>query len=185
MSTQILVTPPRRDPARRRAWLVTAAVALLVLTYLVVWSTYASTHMVTRYRVLDAGAAGTRLDGEYRLLSLVRSDRLATDDGGEPQIADAGTTFVVAQVELVQRRPNELFLCTVNLLGPDRRVWESSYPDVSRPSAACSEDLAVPGRAFRYETVFVVPDIDADALVGVVLLDNSSGARTQVLRPPA
>jgi len=175
--------PPLQS--RRRAWLVLGVVALVTALYLTGWSIWAYTHTANRYQALPPGTAGVRAGAEFRVLSLVRSDRLADSQGDEPQVADAGATFVVAQVEVLRQREDELFTCGVDLLGPDGRVWSSTMAQVQRAAPFCSADAVALGTPFRYESIFLVPERDADRLVGVALTDRSGPQRSPVLRPPA
>lgn len=172
-------------PSRRRAWLVLAAVALVSLLYLTGWSIWAHTHTASRYELLPPGAAGSRGGADFRLLSLTRSDRLAGSTGADPQVADAGATFVVAQLEVVRRREDETFLCAVDLLGPDQRVWTATTVEVQRSVPSCVSGETHVGAPRRFEAVFLVPARDADRLVGVALTDRSGPQRSPVLRPPA
>lgn len=172
-----------RSP-RRRAWLGFGVVALATLIYLTGWSTWAHVHTAERHVLLPPGAAGSRGGAEFRLLSLVRSTELADSAGGPPQVADAGATFVVAEVEVVRRREDGPFLCAVDLLGTGGRVWSASLLQVQRAVSSCRDDEVATGRPYRFESVFLVPGRDADALVGVALTDHSGGRRSPVLRPP-
>lgn len=186
-ATPTLPAPGPRPLRRRRAWLQTAVVALLVLLYLVGWTVYATTHTGERYRQLPPGAAGTRADADLRLLGLTRTERLLDSGGGDPQLAEAGSTFVVAELELTQRRPTELVTCTADLLGPDQRLWERDVLGVrvQRQTPTCDSADVVVGRPYRFEAVYVIPVRFADQLVGVALTDHLTSARTPVLRPPA
>jgi hypothetical protein len=186
-AAQAQVRPDPRPLRRRRAWLQTAVVALLVSIYLVGWTVYATTHTGERYRQLPPGAAGTRADAEVRLLSLTLTERLLDSGGGDPQVAEAGSTFVVAELELTQRRPAELVSCTADLLGPDQRLWERDVlgVQVQRPTPTCDSGDVVVGRPYRFEAVYVIPARFADRLAGVALTDHSTAGRTQVLQPPA
>lgn len=177
---------PGAVSSRRRAWLVTGAVALVALTYLTLWSTYASTHTSDRYHQLAPGAVGMRKGAQLRLLSLVRTDRLNDREGQDPQLAGAGAVFVVAELEMVQRRPVEFTSCSdVDLLGPGLRQWESISTDVLRPTPFCDSSDVVLGQPYRFETVYLVPLRYADNLAGLALTDVSTPGRTAVLRPPA
>jgi len=178
-------TPPPPPLSRRRAWLLLGVVALVTVLYLTGWSTWAHTHTANRYRALPPGAAGVRAGAEFRLLSLVRSDRLANSRGDEPQVADAGATFVVAQVEVLRQREDGVFTCGVDLLGAGGRVWSSTTAEVPRAAPSCSADAVALGAPFRYEAVFLVPERDVDRLVGVALTDRSGPQRSAVLRPPS
>lgn len=177
---------PVTTRSRRRAWLLTGAVALLVLVYLTVWSGYAVVHTGDRYRQLAPGAPGGRAGAEIRLLSLVRSDRLTSREAQDPQIAGAGAVFVVVELEMVQQRSVEFVNCSgADLLGPDGRRWESISTDVLRQVPYCDSSNVVVGQPYRFETVYLVPLRYVDNVVGVALVDVSTPRRTPVLRPPA
>lgn len=184
-----VATPPSPVPPpplpRRRAWLLLGVVALVVLVYLTGFSVWAHTYTSTRYTQLAPGAAGTRGGAEFRLLTLTRSAELADAGGGEPQVADAGATFVVAEVEVVRQVADEGFLCGVDLLGPGGRVWSATTVEVQRPVPSCRSTEVAVGRPTRFESVFLVPERYADQLVGAALTDNSGPGRSAVLRPPA
>lgn len=173
-----------RAVGQRRAWLLAAATALAVLIYLVAWSAYAEVHQGDRYVQLDPGAGATVQDGRTRLLSLTRTDRLLDAEGGQPQVAGAGTTFVVAELELTQQRPVEFVFCGGVLLGPGGRTWTPAGTEVQRRTPYCQSDDVVVGRPYRYEEVYLVPLVYADRLGGVALPDSTTAARTPVLRPP-
>ena len=180
--------PVQRPSERRRAWLWTAAVGLLVLIYLAGWTVYALAHTgEDRYRVVEPGAPATALDAEWRLLSLVQTTRLAASSG-EPGYAEAGVTYVVAQLERTPVTATDFAFCTTALLGPGGRIWDPADYSAGLPSrdapSCSSEDLEV-GRTYRFEVVYVVPTAFVDEAVGVALPDGSTAARTPVLRPPA
>ena len=175
------------DPAavRRRAWLLTAAVGLAVLIYLTAWSAYATVHTQPRYRQLAPGAVGQRAGIDFRVLSLRQSTQVPTSD--QPEVPDPGATFVVAVVELTQRRVEPVQGCEqLALLGSGGRRWESTFASsATLQPDFCRFDDVVLGRPYRYSVLYPVPTRDVDRLVGLALLDDSSAARTQVLRPPS
>lgn len=178
--------PPGPAPSRRRAWLVTAAVALLVLLYLTGWSAYAAVHTGERYHQLAPGAPGSRMGAQFRLLSLVRTDRLTDREGGSPQVADAGAVFVVAELEMVQQQEVEYRSCSdTDLLGPGGRLWEPISTEALRRVTYCDSADTVIGQPYRFENVYLVPDRYAGAVLGVALTDALTPKRTLVLRPPA
>lgn len=182
--------PPRAErPAdRRRAWLRTAVVALVVLGYLVGWTVYALAHTGDdRYRAVEPGEAATALDAEWRLLSLVQTTRLAAS-AGEDGYAEAGSTFVVAQLERTPVTATDFAFCTTALLGPGGRVWGPGGYGLgvpSRDTPSCGSEDTVVGRTYRFEVIYVVPTGLLDDVVGVALPDGTTARRTPVLRPPA
>ncbi|SDT42674.1 hypothetical protein SAMN04488543_4325 [Friedmanniella luteola] len=177
-----------RPAARRRAWLLTAAGALVTLLYLLSWSVYALAHTGDdRYRAVAPGAPARALSAEWRLLGLVRTPRLVASSG-EPGLAGAGATYVVAELERTPVEVTDFAFCTTALLGPGGRVWEpgdrgSGVP--SRDTPGCSSEDREVGRAYRFEVVYLVPTAFVDQVVGVALPDRTTAARTPVLRPPA
>ena len=177
-----------RPSERRRAWLWTAVVGLVVLIYLVGWTVYSLAHTgEDRYRAFEPGAAATALDAEWRLVSLVRTTRLAASSG-EPGYADAGSTFVVAQLERTPVTVSDFAFCTTALLGPGGRVWEPGGYGLgvpSRDTPSCDLEDREVGRTYRFEVVYVVPSAFVDEVVGVALPDGTTAGRTPVLRPPA
>lgn len=182
-------TPPTipRPADRRLAWLRTAVVGLVVLLYLVGWTVYSLAHTGDdRYRALEPGAAATALDAEWRLLSLVQTTRLAASSG-EPGYAEAGATFVVAQLERTPVTATDFAYCTTALLGPGGRVWEPGGYGLgvpSRDTPSCNSEDRVVGQTYRFEVIYVVPTAFVDEVVGVALPDGSDAGRTPVLRPP-
>lgn len=171
---------------RRRAWWWAACAAALVVTYLVIWTVYSMAHLSSyaRYEQLRPGASAHHLQADFRLLSLVRTDEL-TAESGDGQIAAAGTVWVVAELEVVQRAQDPNFVCTTRLLGPDRRAWEVASLDITRPTSMfCSDDDLQVGRPYRYEQVYEVPARYADEIYGVVVVNSSDARPNQVLTPP-
>lgn len=180
-------TPPRPSD-RRRAWLRTAVVGVVVLLYLVGWTVYALARTGDdRYRALDPGDTATVRGAEWRLLSLEQTTRLAAS-AGEPGYAGAGATYVVAELERTPVAPSDFALCATALLGPDGRIWEpGGYgPEFPiRDAATCDSADRVVGQTYRFEVVYLVPTAFVDGVVGVALPDRLDPARTPVLRPPA
>lgn len=179
------VLPATGAAPRRRSWLWFAVVALLVAIYLVLWSTYASTHTGERYRFTAPGGSGTRLGAEYRVLGFTRTDRLTDADGGKPQLPEAGATFVVVDLEVVQHQVEEYFGCYVDLLGPDGRLWTGASVTVDRAVPGCTPSDVVPGTPYRFQGIYEVPVRYVDQVAGVALTDDSTADRSWVLRPPS
>jgi hypothetical protein len=181
--------PPRaaRPGERRRAWLQTAVVGLLVLVYLVGWAVYALAHTgADRYRALGPGVPATALGAEWRLLSLVQTTRL-TASAGEPGVAAAGATYVVASLERTPLAATDFLSCGTALLGPGGRIWEPgdfSLGVPTREAPRCSSEDREVGRTYAFEVVYVVPTAFVDQVVGVALPDRTTADRTPVLRPP-
>ena len=191
MTAAVDPAPPVGQPAareRRRAWLSTAAVGLVVLTYLTGWSVHALARTGDdRYRAVAPGAPATALDAEWRLLGLVRTTRLAAS-AGEPGQAGAGSTYVVAELERTPTAPAAFASCTTALLGPGGRVWEPAAAGLdvpSRDAPSCSSDDREVGQTYVFEVVYLVPTAFVDEVVGVALPDDATADRTPVLRPPA
>lgn len=170
---------------RRRAWLQALAVLLVVVIYLVAWSSYSAAHTLDRYRRLAPGEAATRADSRTRLLSLTRTDRVTDSTGGRDAVADAGTTYVVAELELTTQRPAEYAYCSGVLLGPGGRTWLLAGTSVERAVPGCDSSAVVVGQPYRYEAIYEVPLRYVDQVVGVALPDPAEAGRTPVIRPPS
>jgi hypothetical protein len=114
---------------------------------------------------------------------LTRSDQLANVGGGQPGLPDPGAVWIVAELEAVRHNPAKEFLCGAELIGPEWRQWPTASVQVQRAAQSCPLDLAV-GEHVRFESIFMVPARYADQLSGIALRDDSSAARTPVIRPP-
>jgi hypothetical protein len=169
-------------PVRRILFAVAAFAAVLI--YLIWWVTYAGIHYIPRYSLRPPGASGEVQGTSVRLLSLIRSDQLAAVEGGKPGIPEPGAVWIVAELEAVRHDPAKEFLCGTELIGPERRLWSTASVRVKRSMPSCPLDLSV-GPPVRFESIFIVPTRYADQLSGIALRDDSSAARTPVLRPPA
>jgi hypothetical protein len=172
---------------RMRGILFTVAAFAAVLIYLIWWVTYAGIHYIPRYTLQPPGASGEVQDASVRLLSLTRSDKLADQladsDRSQPKIAGPGAVWIVAELEAVRRDPTKQFFCQFDLIGPQRRLWPSTSVFVTRSTPGCELDMPV-GQPVRFELIFTVPARYADQLSGIALTDNSTAARTPVIRPP-
>lgn len=171
-----------RDGLPLRTALVAAGVGALVLLYLLWWTTYARIHFEQRYAPEPRGAAGEVAGTSIRVLSLTAAPQLADQRyGGEPESAEPGTVWVVAELEAVQAPGATKFFCTLELLGPDGRRWPPQTK-TSRTLPSCSAD-ALSARPLRFETIFLVPERFRGELVGIVLLDPSGPERAPVVTP--
>ena len=171
----------RALPLRRILFAVAAFAAVLI--YLTWWVTYAGIHYVPRYRLLPPGVSGEAQGTSVRVLSLTRSDQLANVGGGQPGLPDPGAVWIVAELEAVRHDPAKEFLCGNQLIGPEWRQWPTASVQVQRSTPSCPLDLAI-GEPVRFESIFMVPARYADQLSGIALRDDSSAARTAVIRPP-
>jgi hypothetical protein len=177
------VTPSTTE-TRFRKLLVTTCALTAVLIYLVWWQTYADVHLGDHYTQLPPGQPAMAQGSPIRLLALTRTELLAGSPGTDPQVAVTGATWVVADLEVTVRGDPTNFLCDVQLLGLTMRTWKETNPSVQRSTTFCNNDDIVPGRPYRFETVFLVPTSDAGQLAGVALTDRSVTGPTQVLTPP-
>jgi hypothetical protein len=117
---------------------------------------------------------------------LARSQLLADQkSGGPPDKASPGTTWVVADLEAVQRPGAPKLLCTFELIGPEGRAWDHQSFLFNRSALSCTLSEFPPETPVRFEEVFLVPERFADQLVGVALVDHSVARRTPVVVPPA
>ncbi len=171
---------------RRRAWLLAGCAGLLVLTYLLGWTAYAANGLsaLGRLQQLPPGQSGTAIGAEYRLLSLQVSDEIRDQESpNRSEIAGANTVWVVAEIEVVRREAKQDFYCNFQLVGPDRRRWESDPPTLQRKlSSFCKEDELPIGRPGRVEVIFNIPTAYLDQIYGVAVPDASSRRATPVLR---
>ena len=94
-------------PMQRILFPIAAFAAVAI--YLIWWVTHAGIHYHARYSIRPPGAA-TEVEGSsVRLLSLVRSDRLADASGGMPVFPDPGAVWVVGEFESLRHDPAEKF----------------------------------------------------------------------------
>jgi hypothetical protein len=96
--------------------------------------------------------------------------------------------WIVAELEAERHDPAKEFLCGAQLIGPEWRLWSTTSALTKgvmpkRAIQSCPLDLPV-GQPVRFESIFMVPARYADQLVGIALTDDSSAARTPVIRPP-
>jgi hypothetical protein len=156
-----------------------------VAVYVIWWVTYAGIHYEPRYAIQPPGATAEVKGTSVRLLSLVRSDRLADARGGPPELPHPDAVWVVAVFESVQHDPAEKLFCgSTRLLGPQGRLWNPELFRVQRAIEDCKPNHPV-GQVVRYESIFMVPARYADQLIGIALEDRSTAARTHVIRPPS
>jgi hypothetical protein len=170
---------------RRTVFAVAAFAAVLI--YLIWWVSYAGIHFSPRYRLLPPGVSAEVQGASVRVLSLTRSDQLANVGGGKPGLPDPGAVWIVAEMEAVRHDPAKEFLCGTELIGPEWRQWPTASlftasAGVQRATPSCPLDLAV-GQQVRFESIFMVPARYADQLSGIALRDDSSAARTPIIRP--
>lgn len=170
--------------SRARSWLLLACAASLVGVYLVGWGFYATTHTVDRFEQLAPGARASVNDAEVRVVEVLRTTRLDDADGGEPELAPAGVSYVVATVEVLRHADHELFVCRLDLVGPGQRQWETEnlYVERSLPVGCSTDDVRI-GQPYRYLAVYAVPDRFVDGLYGLAL-EPYDGQPKLVLTPP-
>lgn len=194
-------TPPAADqrvPGRRpltsrgRSWLLFLTAGCLVLIYMVIWIVYAAAHTVDRYVQLPPGqpSATSVTQAQYRLKSLVKTERINDkDDPDDPQIAEAGTIFVVAEFEVVRVAEDDVFYCQAELVVDGYRKIGNASPTAldgdPEDSLSCSGDDLKIGQPYRFQSTYTVPTRFADKIYGVAVTYTGSGAPYQVIRPPA
>jgi hypothetical protein len=168
-----------------RTTLFLTAAGALVLLYLLWWTTYAGIHFEERFAQQQAGAADEVSGTSIRLLSLRQSILLADQKfSGVPEQAGSKTTWVVAELEAVQRPDAPDFYCTLDLVGPGARRWEMQSK-FNRTLPSCDHEEIGTGRSVRFEAIFLVPQQYADQLMGVALMDPLVADRVPVITPPA
>jgi len=169
---------------RGRSWIMTAIAFALVMMFLSVWMTYAAIHTYPRFQQVPAGST-TTVDGvTYKLIGLTRTDVVA--NGEETGRAQAGATYVIAELEIVatKKSPN----CSVELVADGKRTWESNAEFFSRKLPQfCGDDQhpITPGKPWQFEQIFLIPTTFADRLYGIGVEDDTTPAPTKVLTPAA
>lgn len=182
-------TPSSRGlpPGRVRAWLAAAIAALLVLLYLSVELTYASTHLdPPRYAPLEPGEVGRSASADFRLLSLRRTEAWGREVGGAAGSPDPGAVWVVARLEVTPRVRTDYLLCTMDLVSTGGRSWEPQILGPSHEGESCApdpKDVEI-GATYPFVLAYQVPVSDADRLAGLAI--RTYGGRSYpLLRPPA
>ncbi|WP_152365143.1 hypothetical protein [Microlunatus speluncae] len=191
-------TVEQRVPGRRpltskgRSWLLFLTAGCLVLIYMVIWTVYAAAHTDDRYVQLPPGqpSATSVNKMQYRVHSLVKTERINNPaEPDEPYIADAGTVYVVAEVEVLRVAENDVFYCQAELaVEGTRRIASgggSIYLDGTKLPTSCPSDELKVGHPFRFLAIFVVPTEFADQIYGIAVQYTDYGAPFQVIRPPA
>jgi hypothetical protein len=181
--------PARRlDPGRLRAWLAAALAVLLVLVYLSVEWTYASTHLPPpRFHPVAPGAVGRGTYADFRLVSLRRTEHFGHDLDGDPGSPDPGSVWVVAQLEITPRRHQDYVLCTSSIVATDGRSWAPEDLGPTHEGESCAgdddEDVRL-GTTYPFVAAYEVPEDEADHIAGIGIETYSWHAQP-LLRPPA
>lgn len=172
--------------ARGRNWLLLACAATLVLIYLVIWTTFSLSRTVDRFEQLPPGEAAVAGPTQFRVVSLQQSTEIAAEGTSEPAIAPAGSTYVVAEVEVLQTAADPDFICALTLVGKDHRQWETAsgvYLGDREPPSYCTSGDVVVGTPYRYLSIYEIPTAMADEIYGLAL--NSYGGKPfTVISPP-
>lgn len=180
-------SPGRLPPGRVRAWLAAAIAALLVLLYLSVELTYASTHLdPPRYAPVKPGGVGHGGDADFRLLSLRRTEAWGSEVGGEAGAPEPGAVWVVARLEVTPRERSDYVLCAMDLVSTDGRSWEPTSLGPTHEGSSCApdpENVEI-GATYPFVLGYQVPQSDADRLAGLAVRTDSWRAYP-LLRPPA
>lgn len=175
--------------SRGRSWLLFVTVGCLVLMYLLIWIRYADTHQTDRYIQIPPGeASATSVSKtQYRVHNLVKTEQLNNPGRpDEPEVAEAGTIFVVAEVEVLRQAEDDLFYCKTDLAVAGIRRIETSSPylsDTALPTR-CESDKINVGQPYRFLAVFTVPKQFADQIYGIAVQYTDYGEPFQVIRPP-
>lgn len=175
---------------RTRSLLVLVIVASICLSYLAGWAYWAQTHVVVRHEQVPPGQAITEQGIELRVISMVKSTKLKPSEeeveaGVEPPEAPPNTVFVVARVEalVTEAADPEYPLCTLNLLGPDNRVWEYDGLNAPRRGLPAECSGATRNEPYPLELIYTIPAKFADQLYGLSVTEYE-GAPEKVIRPP-
>jgi hypothetical protein len=177
--------------SRGRSWLLFVTAVSLVLIYVVIWTLHATTHMQDRYVQLPPGqtSATSVTKAQYRVNSLVKTERINDpSQPDDPQIAAAGTIYVVAEIEVLRVEDYENFYCGADLAVDGVRKISLSggvYLDDTKLPTSCSKDDVAVGQPYKYQAIYSVPTAFADKIYGVAVTYADYGAPYQVIRPPA
>jgi hypothetical protein len=177
---------PRLPPARVRAWLGAAVAALLVLVYLSVELTYASSHLdPPRYAPVDPGGVAHGKSADFRLLSLRQTERWGQESTGRPGAPDPGAVFVVARLEVTPREHEDYLLCSLHLVSAAGRSWDPVSLGPTHEGSSCAPDPenVQLGTTYPFVLGFEVPAAEADRLAGLSL-DLYNWRASPLLRPP-
>lgn len=183
---------PGRRPltSRGRSWLLLLVAGCLVLMYVVIWGQYAVTHMSDRYVQLAPGQPSelTVANTQFRVHKLARTDKI--DDPSqpdEPAVPTPGTTFVVAEIEVLRVAESDVFGCQAKLAVEGVRQIElaSVYTDDKDLPTTCYSDEVKVGEPYRFLAIYEVPLQYADQIYGIAVDYTDYGAPFQVIRPPA
>ncbi|QDP94767.1 hypothetical protein FOE78_01510 [Microlunatus elymi] len=172
---------------RARSWIVAMIAFCCVLIFLVVWTTYATTHTKDRFEQLPAGATGTLAESTFRVLELKQTEVMT--DGEDQHPSDANEVWVVATMDLTLSHPVRNPTCTLELVAEGNRTWEpvtTEFFDRSLPQYCGGDTDEHPikvGQPWRFEQVFRVPTRFVDHIYGVALVDHGTAAPMKVLRP--
>ena len=74
----------------------------LVAIYTIGWVVYADQHLRPHYARAAPGAAADARGVTWRVLNLTSTGSLASSTGAPPAVPDAGTVWIVADVEALQ-----------------------------------------------------------------------------------
>lgn len=167
---------------RGRSWIMAGIAFSCVLIYLSIWMTYAGTHTYGRYQQLPSGAT-TTLDGiTYKLVRLTRTGVVV--DGQQTKPAPAGAVYVIAELDITATKKDPP--CSVELVADGKRSWESDAEFFQRKLPQYCGDYShpvTPGRPWRLEQIYLIPEKFADRLYGIGVPDRTSPAPTKVLTP--
>lgn len=169
--------------SRRSPWLALALVATVAVLYLsgVAWANHRD--LIPSYERTRPGAVVTVGEESYRLVALHSTREIGSNDGGFPDEAEDGTRFVIAELEYTARGTLEKPRCELPLI-----VEGLSFePQLVLADRDLPNDCAgaIPGRPWRFELAYQVPDRYADVWgVGVDVDPEIPGGRPiQVLQP--
>lgn len=179
-----LLLPDRSDAgSRRAAWLRAGCVILAVAIYLCLWTAYALNGLTAygRYRQLDPGVSAQSMGAEFRLVSLVQTTQLTNQSTEEVASPPPNAVWLIARIDVTRRTQEDFFVCTFEVLGPDRRTWEPDSAFVSRDrKSTCAADTPI-GQVTPLEVIFQVPERYLGEIAGVAIDDGTSREAIPVL----
>jgi hypothetical protein len=105
-------------------------------------------------------------------------------DGAEQKPSQAGTSYVIAEMEITIQSKRKFVGCSVNLLADGKRTWDPESDFFSRKLPQyCGDDEhpITPGKPWRFEQIFQIPSTFTNRLYGLAVDDPASAAPVKVL----
>ncbi|MDO5498383.1 MAG: hypothetical protein Q4F67_01730 [Propionibacteriaceae bacterium] len=163
-----------------RAWLGLWIVAMLATTYIAGWVYYATMHQRVIGQQLAPGEGAFNSHGVHlRIVSIHQSREIAGQ--WDTYRAAPGATWVIVTFE--GTRTADDWLCNADLIGQHGQRWEYTTKVSGRERAFSCMDF-VPGEPTLGETIFEIPESEANRLMGLsAFYERDRFFRQLILRP--